>query len=237
MPSYFISDLHLSSETPLLTEGFLRFTNALSPNDDTLYILGDLFEVWVGDDDDDPYANDIQRFLKEKTQSGLKIFFMAGNRDLLIGQRFANNTGVRLLTEPTQIALAGKNVLLLHGDSLCTLDKGYMVYRKIVRNAFLQRLALLLPLKKRREMIGGLRSKSAEMNAQKSMTIMDVVQSEVNSILAKYDADILLHGHTHRPARHPMGDKERIVLGDWGRTAQYLKVENDSIELLEYAVS
>lgn len=237
MPTYFISDLHLSAETPQLTEGFRNFVNGLQTSNDTLYILGDFFDAWVGDDEDQPYYLSIQDFLKEKTTAGLKTYFMAGNRDFLIGRRFAKYTGVELLKEPTSLNLGANNVVLMHGDSLCTSDRSYMIYRAIVRNAMVQRAVLFMPLDFRRKLAGGLRAKSQSMNTQKSAMIMDVVQTEVEQILERSNADILIHGHTHRPARHALGKRERIVLGDWGETGWCLKAEHDQLDLIEFNLS
>jgi UDP-2,3-diacylglucosamine hydrolase len=236
MPAYFISDLHLSPETPRLTEGFLNFLHALQAESDELYILGDFFDAWLGDDEDEPFYLELQQQLAQKTQLGLNIYFMAGNRDFLVGKGFSENTGVRILREPTQLTLGSKEMLLMHGDSLCTADKSYMIFRAIVRNAFVQRMARCLPLSSRKKLASKLRSKSKSMNAKKPMMIMDVVQTEVEAKLEKYGADILLHGHTHRPARHKIGDKERIVLGDWGDSGWCLKIKDDNIDLIEFAL-
>lgn len=233
MTSHFISDLHLSPQTPKLVEGFKNFVNH-TPLSDTLYILGDFFDAWIGDDEDTPTYTDIQQFLKEKTSAGLRIYFMKGNRDFAIGKQFAKNTGVTLLNDPTLLRLHGKSILLMHGDSLCTQDKSYMRFRAIIRHPLVLFILLILPLGLRRLIANKLRGKSQIANSDKPMEIMDVNQQEVERVLDESGADILLHGHTHRPARHPLGDKERIVLGDWHNTGWTLAINDDEIELKEF---
>lgn len=233
MTSHFISDLHLSPQTPKLVEGFKNFVNRI-PLSDTLYILGDFFDAWIGDDEDTPTYTDIQQFLKEKTSAGLRIYFMKGNRDFAIGKQFAKNTGVTLLNDPTLLRLHGKSILLMHGDSLCTQDKSYMRFRAIIRHPLVLFILLILPLGLRRLIANKLRGKSQIANSDKPMEIMDVNQQEVERVLNESGADILLHGHTHRPARHSLCDKERIVLGDWHNTGWTLAINDDEIELKEF---
>lgn len=233
MTSHFISDLHLSPQTPKLVEGFKNFVNRI-PLSDTLYILGDFFDAWIGDDEDTPTYTDIQQFLTEKTSAGLRIYFMKGNRDFAIGKQFAKNTGVTLLNDPTLVRLHGKSILLMHGDSLCTQDKSYMRFRAIIRHPLVMFILLVLPLGLRRLIANKLRGKSQIANSDKPMEIMDVNQQEVERVLNESGADILLHGHTHRPARHLLGDKERIVLGDWHNTGWTLAINDDEIELKEF---
>ncbi len=235
MTCHFISDLHLSPHTPLLVEGFNRFIKQI-PKTDTLYILGDFFDAWIGDDEDTTTFLDIQQTLKQSTASGLRIYFMRGNRDFAVGSTFEANTGVTMLSEPSLITIGETRFLLMHGDSLCTQDKSYMRFRSIIRNPILLSVLLALPLSWRRKIATGLRGKSKQANSGKKMEIMDVNESEVQKILSTYSVDILLHGHTHRPARHQYENQERIVLGDWGLTGWSLSVDDHSIELKEFPI-
>ena len=236
MRCFFISDLHLSPHTPNLVEGFKRFVNSLNSTD-TLYILGDFFDAWIGDDEDTPVYLDIQFFLKSKTDAGLTIYFMKGNRDFTVGQTFSRNTGLKLLKDPTLTTISGQRLLLMHGDSLCIQDKHYMRFRAVIRNPIVQSCLLALPLSWRRRIADSLRGKSKNANAEKSMTIMDVDQKEVQRVLEESGADILVHGHTHRPGRHRYGAKERIVLGDWGATGWSLCIDDTQMVLSEFSIA
>jgi len=236
MAAYFISDLHLQPSAPKLAEGFHAFLKQI---DDVkqLYILGDFFDAWIGDDEDHPFYLEILDALKALVDSGVETFFLHGNRDFLIGEDLANKTGVQLLPEQYTVSLAGKNVLLMHGDSLCTTDTEYMAFRAQVRNPAWQQQILSLPLDQRRQMAAQLRAQSKSMNSNKAEDIMDVNPSDVQALFDANDIDILLHGHTHRPNRHTLpNEKERIVLGDWGETGWYVKADEDSLELVEFPI-
>lgn len=207
----FISDLHLEADEPGITAIFLKFLRQEALQADALYILGDLFEAWIGDDDLSPFNREIMDALKQATQSGLPVYFMRGNRDFLIGKRFAKKTGILLLEDPTVIDLYGKRILLMHGDSLCTLDRQHLFWRKISLNPCIQQLALGLPLTWRRKIGRWLRKKSKRHQSYLEAYRMDVSSDEVVRAIESHQAALLIHGHTHQPGIHG----RRIVLGAW----------------------
>jgi len=233
MACHFISDLHLSPQTPKLIEGFSTFLDTI-PNNDSLYILGDFFDAWIGDDETVAEYRGIQHLLKMKTDAGLKAYFMSGNRDFTVGKTFANQTGLTLLPDPSKIELYGKTYLLMHGDSLCTEDKQYMRFRTFIRHPFVLGTLLALPLKWRRKIADALRGKSKEANAYKKMDIMDVTEEAVTEAIKNAGVQTLIHGHTHRPARHKQNDYERVVLGDWGATGWVFSITEEGSELKEF---
>jgi UDP-2,3-diacylglucosamine hydrolase len=219
MTTLFISDLHLEAERPDIADQFLKFLQTDASEADDLYILGDLFEVWVGDDDPNAHYVTIKRALRKLVDSGIPVFFMHGNRDFMIGQKFANETGVRILEDPHKVLMYGQHALLSHGDALCTDDVQYQRIRKMTRDPDWQATILARPLKDRLRMAEEARRQSLEQTINLSMEIMDVNQDAVKKIIQSYKVDILLHGHTHRPAIHDvdLGSRKakRIVLGDW----------------------
>lgn len=234
--TYFIADLHLTENRPDITACFLRFLQNDATEAETLYILGDFFETWVGDDDDSPYLETIANALSALDQSGTKIFFIHGNRDFLLGKRYAKESCMALLPEITTIDLYGQNVVIMHGDTLCTRDVDYQKFRKKSRSWWWQTSVKYLPLFVRKKMAANYRKKSAEATAIKAQEIMDVTESEVTLCLEQYHSQLLIHGHTHRPAVHNIqannAEAQRIVLGDWYEQGSWLKVTPDSIELL-----
>lgn len=237
MNTYFISDLHLHPGRDDLAQGLFNFLDTTISDGDTLYILGDFFDAWIGDDEDQPYYIGIKQKLATLAERKITLYFMHGNRDFLIQSGFAKDTSARLIADPTLIELAGKKVLLMHGDSLCTQDVEYMAFRGQVRNLAWQQTILALPLAQRRLMAAEMRKKSMSMNSNKAEDIMDVTPAEVDVVMQAHSADILIHGHTHRPARHQLENhRERIVLGDWDKTAWYIKADDSSIELIEFNV-
>jgi len=219
MTTLFVSDLHLEAERPDIADQFLKFLQTDASEADDLYILGDLFEVWVGDDDANAHYVTIKRALRKLVDSGIPVFFMHGNRDFMIGQKFANETGVRILEDPHKVLMYGQHALLSHGDALCTDDVQYQRIRKMTRDPDWQATILARPLKDRLRMAEEARRQSLEQTINLSMEIMDVNQDAVKKIIQSYKVDILLHGHTHRPAIHDvdLGSRKakRIVLGDW----------------------
>ena len=242
MPTYFISDLHLSPAVPHIAKGLSALLKNQAAKADALYILGDFFDAWIGDDEDNPAALQIINLLSQYTASGVPTFFMHGNRDFLVGERFTEATGMKLLEEGQVISLYGRDALLMHGDSLCTEDTEYMKFRAMVRNPAWQQQVLSLPLEQRRQMAAKLRSESQSMNAMKASDIMDVTQSKVVEEMAAKNVDLLIHGHTHRPAKHSLQvnnqDAQRIVLGDWGNAGWYLKADTDgSLNLVEFPLN
>jgi UDP-2,3-diacylglucosamine hydrolase len=234
--TYFIADLHLCENRPDITACFLRFLKNDAIAAEKLYILGDLFEAWVGDDDDSPYLKTIADALTQLSLTGTKIYYIHGNRDFLLGKRFAKKANIYLLPEIDTIDLYGQHVIIMHGDTLCTRDIDYQVFRKKSRSWWWQTAIKSLPLFVRKKIAANYRKKSASATAMKSQEIMDVTESEVIDCLEKYKSQLLIHGHTHRPAVHKVfandADAERIVLGDWYEQGAWLKVTPDSIELL-----
>lgn len=230
MSTWFISDLHLAPEETRITAGFLDFMLEPQQGDD-LYILGDFFNYWIGDDYQDAYIDQIQQVLKATSDRGVNIFFMHGNRDFLVGERFCKASGMTLLHDPTVIQLNNEPVLISHGDSLCTRDKAYMEFRKMARSPEWQKQFLSQSIEDRTAFAEKARAESQSNNSMKNDDIMDVTPSEVDKVLNQYSCTRMIHGHTHRPAVHKWESnrikQERIVLGDWYAKGWYLKVNSD----------
>jgi len=227
----FISDLHLDASRPQVTQAFFHFLQQKVTPSDTLYILGDLFELWVGDDDDDPFVLSVQQEIKSLSEKGTPIYFMHGNRDFLIGERFAQQSGCQLLDEPTVMTVANETVLLIHGDSLCTKDQAYQAFRQESRSLTWRNMVMVKSLAERRQIGQQLRQQSKTMSSRKAEDIMDVDQDTVVTTMQTFQASKLIHGHTHRPKRHSftIADKpvERVVLGDWDNKAWCLRFDGD----------
>lgn len=229
--SLFISDLHLCSSRPGITRQFVDFLHTTASRAEALYILGDLFEYWAGDDDvGDPRHQDMVAALSELSRNGTRVYFMHGNRDFLLGDVFAQATGVTLLQDPTLVTLYGRRVLLSHGDLLCTDDIEYQAFRWQVRDPAWQQQFLSQPLAGRKAQIEALRQRSEQEKSHKSESIMDVNAEAVHAWLRQYDyPEMLIHGHTHRPARHDIevdGHRcERWVLGDWYEQGSCLRCD------------
>jgi len=236
--TYFIADLHLAQNRPDITACFLRFLKNEAIQAQTLYILGDLFEVWVGDDDDDDsaYLATIAKALRTLSSFGTTIYYIHGNRDFLLGKRFAKKSSMILLPEIDLIDLYGQNVVIMHGDTLCTRDIAYQNFRKKSRSWWWQAMVKSLPLWVRKKMAANYRKKSAAATSIKPQDIMDVTESEVVDCLEGYQSQLLIHGHTHRPAIHHLTANgktaQRIVLGDWYEQGAWLKVTPTSMKLL-----
>lgn len=216
--TYFISDLHLSSDRKDINDCLFRFLQTEAVDADALYILGDLFEVWVGDDDITPFSESIATALKALSVT-VPIYFIHGNRDFAIRKSFALRAGMTILPEQHVIDLYGRKALLMHGDELCTRDIEYQKFRKKSRGWWWPRLMLLLPLKTRQKIANNGRQTSKNNQKQLTAEIMDVTQHEVELAMQRHNVDLLIHGHTHRPKVHTfvLNNKvmERIVLGDW----------------------
>ena len=228
MSTLFISDLHLDGSRPEVTELFLKFLKEEARKASSLYILGDFFEAWIGDDDDDPHHIRVMDGLRDLTQAGVPAYFMHGNRDFLIGNGFARRTGVKLLEDPTVIDLYSTPTLLVHGDTLCTDDIQYQKARATMHNPIVQGVFLAMPLFLRRRYAAHLRAKSRRHTAGKDQYIMDVNQGAVEAAMQKHGVRRMIHGHTHRPAVHRFTSSdgkpmERIVLGDWHDQASELR--------------
>jgi UDP-2,3-diacylglucosamine hydrolase len=215
----FISDLHLDPGDPALVRQFHAFLQSDARGADALYILGDLFEAWLGDDDPDPLARGVVAGLRALTDSGVPCFLMHGNRDFLIGERFCRETGATLLADGTVVELYGERVLLMHGDALCTDDTGYQRLRRIVRNPAVQWILRHLSMEQRRALARRLRAGSRAHVGATAPQIMDVNARAVAAAFRAARVRTLVHGHTHRPAVHEFEldgvPVRRIVLGDW----------------------
>jgi UDP-2,3-diacylglucosamine hydrolase len=224
--SIFISDLHLCPTRPAITRIFFDFLRGEAAQADALYILGDLFDYWAGDDDDTPFNASVIATLNGLSKRGVALFVMHGNRDFLLGERFAAATGAKLLPDPTLIDLYTTPTLLLHGDTLCTDDVGYMAFRRKVRDPDYQRRFLAQPLTARKQVIAGLRAENSVEKQQKSEAIMDVAPAAVEAAFRAHACPRMIHGHTHRPAfhRHNVGGNhcDRYVLADWYDAGSYL---------------
>ncbi|WAF96470.1 UDP-2,3-diacylglucosamine diphosphatase [Aeromonas sp. BC14] len=219
MSTLFISDIHLCAQRPDMTAALVRFLAHDAPGADALYVLGDLFEFWIGDDDPNPLHGEVADAFAALSQQGVPLYFIHGNRDFLLGQAFAKRAGMTLLGDPCVIELYGERVVLSHGDLLCTLDEGYQKFRRITQLKWLRWLFLRLPLARRQAIAHKMRGQSQMENAHKSQTIMDVTPAAVDQMLRQHDCRMMIHGHTHRPAIHDFNldghPARRIVLGDW----------------------
>ncbi|MET0963673.1 MAG: UDP-2,3-diacylglucosamine diphosphatase [Noviherbaspirillum sp.] len=212
----FVSDLHLQESSPATTALFLSFLAQHAPHARQLYLLGDLFEYWAGDDDmATPYLRHIVDALHELSGAGVQIFWMAGNRDFLVGEAFARAAGMTLLPDPYVAQIAGIRITLAHGDAQCTDDRDYQAFRAQVRNPQWQQAFLAQPLAKRKAIIDGMRSGSRAAQRGKTMDIMDVNQQAVSALFDATGTALMIHGHTHRPGVHRHGSRVRFVLPDW----------------------
>ena len=235
----FISDLHLSTDHPDSMAAFKRFIREFAPHAERLYILGDLFEYWAGDDDrDDTFHAEIIAMLRGLADHHTAVFILHGNRDLLMGEALAAACKARLLTEPTLLDLYGTATLLSHGDTLCTDDADYQAFRKQVHDPAFQKDFLAQPLVARKAYIEQLRSRSNTEKQHKSIEIMDVNQTAVADLLRQYHYPRLIHGHTHRPARHEhvVDGKPcvRWVLGDWGAQGNALRCDENGCTVIRF---
>jgi UDP-2,3-diacylglucosamine hydrolase len=229
--SLFVSDLHLCPTRPAIAAVFFDFLRVAAAQADALYILGDLFEFWAGDDDGTPFNRSVVEALAEASRRGVVLFLMHGNRDFLIADRFAAATGSTLLPDPAVVTLYGTPTLLLHGDTLCTDDVNYMAFRTKVRDPGYQRQFLAKSLAERKQIIAGLRAENAGEKQLKSEAIMDVAMPTVECVFRQNGCTRMIHGHTHRPAlHHHVIDgrlHERWVLADWYDRGSYLRCDAD----------
>ncbi len=219
MTTLFVSDLHLAAERPAQLELFARFVAAARERASALYILGDLFEVWIGDDDDTPPHPRIRALLRSVSDAGVALHVAHGNRDFLFGARFEDDTGARLLPDWAVVELPGARALVTHGDLLCTRDVKYQRFRRVVRNPVVRHAFLAAPLAWRKRIARGTQTGTRASAARKAEHIMDVDPATVRSVMAAHDVSLLIHGHTHRPDVHAFDVDgracRRIVLGDW----------------------
>lgn len=231
--TYFIADLHLSENRPHLLALFRQFMQEQASEAEKLYILGDLFDFWIGDDEQSNLISEVQQLIRHLTEQGVPCYFQHGNRDFLIGKKFANACGLTLLPTYQVIDLYGTPTLLCHGDTLCVDDVKYQHYRKKVHQKWRQWLFLHLPLKVRLNIAEKIRAKSRQDKQLKSTEIMDVNAAFVQQMFAQFHVTQMIHGHTHRQKHHEIPPHfHRIVLGDWGETSSLLEVTPHSIEFI-----
>ena len=242
MTTLFISDLHLDGTRRDISAQFLDFLQREARHAEALYILGDLFEAWIGDDDPDPDKRRVIAGLRAVRDAGVPTFLIHGNRDFLIGKRFCRETGMELLEDGTVIDLYGRRVLLMHGDLLCIDDHSYQRLRRIVRNPIVQFVMRRLTLRQRQRLAERMREGSKEHIASMDIAapaIMDVNQDEVRRTLERFGVDCIIHGHTHRPAVHELQingkPAVRIVLGDWYEQGSVLRWHERGFELAQLA--
>ncbi|WP_342321764.1 UDP-2,3-diacylglucosamine diphosphatase [Kosakonia sp. BYX6] len=238
MATLFIADLHLHTEEPAITAGFLRFLASTAREADALYILGDLFEAWIGDDDPNPLHQQIAEAIKSLVDNGVPCYFIHGNRDFLLGKRFARASGMQLLPQEQVLDLYGRKVLIMHGDTLCTDDVDYQALRARVHQPWLQTLFLALPLFIRHRVAAKMRAGSSASNNSKTLEMMDVTQQAVVDAMEKHHVQWLIHGHTHRPAVHELTANHapayRVVLGAWHSEGSMVRVSETDVELIPF---
>ena len=232
----FISDLHLDPARPAVIAALAEFLQNHT-DCDALYILGDIFEAWVGDDDDSPLASEIAQLFRAFTAAGPALYLMVGNRDFLLGEDFCAAVGASLLPDPSPIDLYGRPTLLLHGDSLCTGDAEYMKFRAMARSPQWQAQLLASSIEERRALAAQLRKASKDASSNKAEDIMDVTPSEVDRVMDEAGVSLMIHGHTHRPARHQVAHGERAVLGDWETKGWYIEASSSTFELIEFDIN
>jgi UDP-2,3-diacylglucosamine hydrolase len=235
MARLFVSDVHLDTQAPQATEQFLAFLREHGTRAQALYILGDLFEAWVGDDDRDPQKEQVSAALRALSEGGVPCFVLHGNRDFLLGAEFCERSGCRLLNDPVVAQFDGEPVLLTHGDALCTDDHPYQELRSIVRDATWQQRFLALPRERRELLANEARAGSKRHTARTVPVIMDVNQEAVAAAFRATGVRRMIHGHTHRPAVHDLvvdgAQVERIVLGAWYEQGSYLHYESGRYQL------
>ncbi|WP_434938444.1 UDP-2,3-diacylglucosamine diphosphatase [Shewanella sp. HL-SH8] len=233
MRTAFVGDLHLSADRPDITQAFLQFLKQGLDNVEALYIIGDLFEVWMGDDIAETYTADIANAINQVSQH-IPVFFTQGNRDFMVGKAFCRNAGMTLLPDVYKTNLYDNSTVILHGDSLCTLDIGYQRFRRFRSLAIVRWIYSHLPKQTRLNIAAKIRQKSQTGNQQKHYEIMDVEPSAVQRLLAETGCDLMIHGHTHRPNIHLLAQgKKRVVVGDWYTQGSVLMVDKSGCELVQ----
>jgi UDP-2,3-diacylglucosamine hydrolase len=236
MSACLISDLHLQVERPDLTFAFEKFIKDKASSYESLYILGDLFEAWIGDDFDNEFTIQIKKILSYLTSLKVNLYLMHGNRDFLIGKSFCEDVGANLIDDPSKVIICNKEVLLMHGDTLCIDDVDYQTFRSVVRDSKWKKEFLKKDINERIEVAKSLRDVSKIENKDKSLKIMDVNQIAVNDVFQKNNVSLLIHGHTHRPQEHNEVYGKRFVLGDWDKDLWYLTITNKKIELIKETI-
>ena len=231
MSTLFISDLHLDDRRPAATQAFLEFLQTDAAHAETLYILGDLFEYWLGDDAPTPVGQVVAKALKNLSDSGVPVYFTHGNRDFLLGEAYAAAAGMTLLPDETVVDLYGAPTVLLHGDTLCTDDVVYQEIRTMLRDPAWQESFLTKSPEERVAWAMKAREMSADHKGGVGMEIMDVNQDAVTDALARHDVKHMIHGHTHRPAVHEAAGSQRVVLGDWYTQGSVLTISAEGLSL------
>ena len=235
----FISDLHLSDKRPDLNKAFVDFCSTKVINAKRLYILGDLFDAWIGDDNSSITANLVIDQLKNLNLNNVEVFFMHGNRDFLVGNHFEKMTCCNILPDPYIINEFNKKILLMHGDSLCTDDEEYILFRDHIRQENVKKEILSKTIEERIKLAKDLRNKSKSANATKTEDIMDASDTTVLNKMKEHNVKILIHGHTHRPMVHEVSKINglRYVLGDWDTKGWYIKLNSSKLDLLSFDIS
>ena len=233
MTTLFISDLHLDASRPEITRLFLAFLEGEAAEADALYILGDLFEAWIGDDASDALGDDVADALARLHARGVPCFYLHGNRDFLLGDAYARRARLTLLPDPSLVQIGGETVLLMHGDTLCTDDAPYQAFRTQTRDPKWQRAFLARPIAERQQFAAQARAESQRYTKSLADAITDVNADSVSSALSAHRVETLIHGHTHRPAIHVLGsaNARRIVLGDWYEQGSLLRLAEGTVEL------
>lgn len=238
MSILFVADIHLRPQEPAITAAFLHFLRYRTINAEALYILGDLFEIWVGDDNLNPLHQEIATALHALSHRKTSCFFIHGNRDFLLGQHYASSCRMTLLPAHQILELEGHRIVILHGDTLCTDDTDYQRFRYQVHHRWLQRLFLLLPLSVRLHIADIIRSNSTYANVDKNKNIMDVNPQAVKTVFTQTQAGVMIHGHTHRPAIHQIvstaGTCRRAVLGAWNQQGSVIEISATGMVLIEF---
>jgi UDP-2,3-diacylglucosamine hydrolase len=238
----FISDLHLAEERPEINSLFFRFMEDTARGAEALYVLGDLFDYWVGDDqlDHDPLARSVTDTIRRLSDAGARVYFMHGNRDFLISERFAREAGLTILADPTLIELYNQQVLLMHGDTLCTEDVAYQQFRAQTRTAEWKNATLAKPYESRQQLAQSIRAQSDSEKNQKPEEIMDVTEATVEEVFRQHHYPLMIHGHTHRPATHRLSVDghacERWVLADWHGRGECLEISKSGLRRKSFAV-
>ena len=236
MTTFFISDLHLCEEARDSARLFFHFIDTLPSDTEALYILGDLFEAYIGDDDDEAFNVNVKNALRSLTKRDIRLYYTRGNRDFLYGDAFAGKTQGLLLEDETVIDLYGTPTLVLHGDQLCTDDKPYQQFRSLVRSSKWRGEFMMKSLAERRLMAQEMRRKSIESQKNNTDYITDINADALQSMLQTHRVNHVIHGHTHRPAVHPLSDGQRIVLGDWHDSAKIIRADQQGVRLLTLSI-
>lgn len=242
MRTLFIADLHLSENHPKITNAFYAFLDNEKEDVDALYILGDMFEVWIGDDEQTPLMNEVAKRLTDYSISNqIEVYYVHGNRDFMLGSSYAMQSSMQLLEDHCLINLYGKNTLIMHGDTLCLADRGYQLMRKVFHNALLQATFNLLPLSLRKKIGWKIRSASLSKKKNKDYQAMGVTHSEVIRLMEKHKALTLIHGHTHQVAEHSFSVNQqaaiRIDVGDWSNRYSFLQADKEQLTLIYRPIS